>query len=133
MRAAELASLAQPQSDVADTSCMRHVITDLRTIQSYLEGRSKRRYTPMEVEAAERDAKRGDKAALATLDDIEHPSIDLEALMHDCPECRADRERGVQPIRFTREQIEAELAKMLGNRRAARPKWWNTDKRSKRR
>ncbi len=112
---------------------MRHVITDLGTNQSHIEGRSKRRYTLQEVAAAERDAKRGDKAALATLDDIEHPFTDLETLMHDCPECRADRERGIQPIRFTREQIEAELEKLLGSRRAARPRWWNTNKRSKRR
>ncbi len=33
--------------------------------------------------------------------------MDLEALMHDCPECKADRERGVQPIMFTRELIRS--------------------------
>ena len=112
---------------------MRHMVTDWRTGISYFETRDHKRYTVEEVAAAERRAEGGDAEAAALLDSLEIQTrdgvVDLQQLMHDCPECRAAMARGEQPIIVSGGELEAEMAAMR-RRRARKPVMrWRTQKR----
>jgi hypothetical protein len=111
---------------------MRHIVMDTDTGTSYLESRDHKRYTFEEVAAAEARAEAGDADAAALLESLDFPTtggIDLRALMHDCPECRAALARGEQPIVMSGEELEAEMARMR-RRRARKPVMrWRTQKR----
>lgn len=74
-----------------------HVIIDRTTGEAIIQGAT-RRYTTAEYEAARRDAARGDKDAIARLDDIRAGGeIDAPHMLDDCPECQAALARGERP------------------------------------
>ncbi len=81
-----------------------HTVMDAKTGEVRVIGKDGRQYTTAELEAAQRMAAQGDKAALATLENLERsdftgadPTALMMQMLHDCPECRAALARGEQP------------------------------------
>src|SRR5262245_29232530 len=103
---------------------MRHILFDTNTGETKVCGRDGTSYTIDEVAAAEESARRGDKDALAVIDNITvpEPADDqawLEQILHDCPECRAAMAAGVKPITGRHPTEEARRARIFGKK----PRW----------
>jgi hypothetical protein len=93
---------------------MRHVMMDTRTGQVVTVGRDGARYSPTEIEEAERAAAAGDAAAQAVMKNIDltddfadrDPRDVMRQLVHDCPECRAATAAlGLPPLIGTGEDL----------------------------
>ena len=61
-----------------------------------MQGRDKRLYSEAEIVRAEEGARRGDPESLSVLDNLNHEIpgkidvVDMQQILHDCPECRDD-------------------------------------------
>jgi hypothetical protein len=80
-----------------------HMTMDPATGVVTVQGRSGRIYTDEEFYAAQEAVDSGQVSSHPLLDDVDMGGTDrapslLEQLMHDCPDCRADMARGVQPL-----------------------------------
>jgi hypothetical protein len=74
------------------------MVIDRRTGETRVQGRDGTTYTTNEVEHARRRAV-SDPQAAAIVDNVRVPDdLDIDAMLDDCPECRAARERGEQPL-----------------------------------
>ena len=75
-----------------------HMVIDRRTGKARVQGRDGTTYTSDEVERARKRAI-SDPEAAAIVENVRVPDdADIHALLDDCPECRAARERGEEPI-----------------------------------
>jgi hypothetical protein len=111
---------------------MKHMLTDLNTGEILICGRDGTRYSTAEVDDAEKRARRGDKDAIAIVDNVTYsepadPQAWQEQILHDCPQCRAAMARGEKPTFGT----GADLDKMLRRARilGKNPRWRDLKKR----
>jgi hypothetical protein len=75
-----------------------HMVIDRRTGEARVQGRDGTTYTTDEVERA-RGRAISDRDAAAIVDNVRVPEgANIHALLDDCPECRAARARGEEPI-----------------------------------
>ncbi|MDQ3364235.1 MAG: hypothetical protein M3680_02240 [Myxococcota bacterium] len=78
-------------------------------------GRDGTQYTTEDVDRAKRAAAAGDVAAQQLVDNVDRtaefadrdPTELMRQLVHDCPECRAEAARGIQPSYGTGALLEA--------------------------
>jgi hypothetical protein len=98
------------------------MVMDRRTGEIKMQGHEGRLYTLEDVQRAERRAASGDAAALALLADVDFETpgaidvMDMEAILHDCPECRAALARGEKPTMIAGAELEALWAEFLRSR-----------------
>lgn len=93
-----------------------NLTVDLETGAVFAIDKNGARRSMAELDDAEARAARGDADALATLMavdfgvDAEGRRLDdhqiMEAIMHDCPDCRAARARGEEPVLFSSADLE---------------------------
>jgi hypothetical protein len=108
-----------------------NIMIDTRTGQPVAMSRNGRAYSMKEVAALHEAAERGDADAAASLSALDHTGMSMEEIAHDCPECRAERERtgrAPEPIVSWTAGIDPPLEA------AARdPNWWHGRRRGRQR